>query len=98
MPFSGCGICQYVISNTVTLADHFANKNAAYPITCSTTDTTTTLGLRQLFKSQDLIEAIVGQAVSLWIIGSIMQDFLTQAPDIARDLTGRLQFAAALGG
>ncbi len=88
IPITFCGICSYTIDQAASLTD------ATPPITCKAGPI---IPLFSIFTSQDLVQAVVSQAVALWIIGNVMQDFLKKAPEFARDLTGRLPFAAALG-
>lgn len=90
VPVHFCSICTYTLNATANITD------SPPPVTCDSTGNI--IGLSQLFTAQDLVVVIASQAIALWIVGNVMQDFMKEAPSIARDLTGNLPFAATLGG
>jgi uncharacterized protein YjbI with pentapeptide repeats/type IV secretory pathway VirB6-like protein len=103
IPITFCSVCsdyqitQYVPGTTTgLLTSTISGAQPAPPITCATT-TSAGLPLTQLVQASDLVQAIVSQVVALWVVGSVMQDFMKRAPAFAQDLTGNLPFAAALG-
>ena len=93
VPRYTCSLCNYTINPALVLG-----QSATPPISCIVGAGAGVIPMAQLFTSQELIQTIVSQAVALWIIGYVMQDFMRKAPELANKLTGRLPFAATLGG